>query len=98
MILERCDKNIAFEKLVDCFGHAAANFIRNVFKHRDRSYMGYLRILLQQLRKRFIISKIAMKNNVRKETFSFTNVHIQNMYFFDVRGDHCCKKSCPCNW
>src|ERR1700733_11146872 len=61
MIFESCDKNLAFEKLIDCFGHAAANFIRNMFKHRDRSDMGYLWILLQQLRKRFITSQVAMK-------------------------------------
>src|SRR5258708_2610626 len=98
MILESCDKNIAFEKLVYCFGHAAANFIRDMFKHRDGSYMGYLWILFQQLRKGFIISQVTMKDDVRKATFPFTNVYIQHMHFFDVRGDHRRKKSCPCNW
>ena len=73
MILESRNKNIAFEKLVDRFRHAAANFIGNMFKHRDGSYMGYLWILFQQLRKRFITSQVAMKDYVRKATPSFTN-------------------------
>ena len=47
MILQSCHKNIAGKGFIDGLNHAAADFVRDVFKNRNAGHMGNLRIVLK---------------------------------------------------